>query len=74
MLTFKRINGIDLNLNLQRHLSMCELPTGFAVSTTLNCLADTPSRLPNRHHNYDDDVDDDDDDDDGGEDDDNDTR
>merc|ERR1712192_74090 len=31
-----------------RHLSMCELPTGFAVSTTLDCLADTPSRLPGR--------------------------
>ena len=38
---------------------MCELPTGLAVSTTLDCLADTPSRLPNRHRNH---VDDDDND------------
>ena len=42
---------------------MCELPTGFAVSTTLNCLADTPSRLPNRHRNHLDDHDNDGDDD-----------
>ena len=43
---------------------MGELPTGFAVSTTLYSLADTPSRFPDHHHDYDDDDDDDNDDDD----------
>ena len=60
---------INLNLNTQSDLSVGELPTGFAVSTTLYCLADTPPRFPDHHSDYDDDddddndVDDDDDDD-----------
>ena len=55
---------INLNLNTQSDLSVGELPTGFAVSTTLYCLADTPPRFPDHHHDYDDDDDDNNDDDD----------
>ena len=60
---------INLNLNPRSDLSVGELPAGFAVSTTLYCLADTPPRFPDHHFDYDDDddddnnVDDDDDDD-----------